>query len=453
MTDDTLPPPFPASPAPPRPGPGRQARAFLASDNLLARASVLGFLTLLLIIPLNMIGGVIADRRTYEAEATRSVSEAWGAEQTFVGPMILVPFRRTVGNFERSGTLTLLPEKLTVDGHLQPQQRRRGLFAVNVYTARLDVTAEFQTRALRDLLADSEPDWPAARLEIGVSDSRSIDGNGVDIDGQWVDWASTTGSLLSSLKAAVTAAMITERDTVALRFRIAIAGSGKLAVVPLGRRTEVTLAAPWPSPSFTGRLPLDQAVDRQGFTATWMTSDLGRPYSQLWDSASLRNEPAPKVVLDSAFGVTLLTPVDAYRETDRAIKYGIMFIGLTFAASLLFELATGTRPHAAQYGLIGLSLCVFYLLLLSISEQIGFGPAYLASAAAVVAQATVYSRALQGRTAPALAFGAILASLFGGLYGLLQLEDVALLAGSLVLFAVLSVAMGLTRNLHRPQPA
>jgi inner membrane protein len=155
--------------------------------------------------------------------------------------------------------------------------------------------------------------------------------------------------------------------------------------------------------------------------------------------------------VDSGFGAALLTPVDAYRETDRAIKYGIMFIGLTFATCLLFELATGTRPHAAQYGLIGLSLCVFYLLLLSIAEQLGFALAYLVSAAAVVAQATAYDWALHRRAAPALAFGTVLAVLFGGLYGLLQLEDVALLAGSLVLFAVLSVAMWLTRNLHRPQ--
>jgi len=158
-------------------------------------------------------------------------------------------------------------------------------------------------------------------------------------------------------------------------------------------------------------------------------------------------------VLESAFGVTLLTPVDAYRETDRAIKYAIMFIGLTFTACLLFELATGTRPSVAQYGLIGLSLCVFYLLLLSLSEQIGFGAAYLISAAAVVAQATIYNWALQRRRGPALAFGAILAGLYGGLYGLLQLEDVALLAGSLLLFAVLSFAMWFTRNLHRAQTA
>ena len=148
-----------------------------------------------------------------------------------------------------------------------------------------------------------------------------------------------------------------------------------------------------------------------------------------------------------------MTPVDAYRETDRAIKYGIMFIGLTFVACLLFEMATGTRPHVAQYGLIGLALCVFYLLLLSVAEQVGFALAYVASASAVVAQATLYNWALRRRAGPALAFGAILAGLYAGLYGLLQLEDVALLTGSVLLFAVLSVAMWLTRNIHRPQPA
>jgi inner membrane protein len=149
----------------------------------------------------------------------------------------------------------------------------------------------------------------------------------------------------------------------------------------------------------------------------------------------------------------LLNSIDAYRETDRAIKYGVMFIALTFATCLMFEFMGGTRPSVAQYGLIGLSLCVFYLLLLSLSEQIGFGPAYFISAAAVVVQAAIYNWALQHRRVPALAFGATLAGLYGGLYGLLQLEDVALLAGSLLLFAVLSLAMWFTRNLHRTQPA
>jgi inner membrane protein len=198
-------------------------------------------------------------------------------------------------------------------------------------------------------------------------------------------------------------------------------------------------------------LPASQTIDQGGFSAKWSISYLGRSYGQLWDGAS-STEPAPRTVLESAFGVTLLNPVDAYRETDRAIKYGIMFIALTFAACLIFELVGDTRPSLAQYGLIGLSLCIFYLLLLSLSEQVGFGLAYLVSAAAVVAQAAMYNWALQRRRAPALAFGTILAGLYGGLYGLLQLEDVALLAGSLLLFAVLSLAMWFTRNLHRVQP-
>ena len=133
------------------------------------------------------------------------------------------------------------------------------------------------------------------------------------------------------------------------------------------------MASPWPSPSFMGRyLPASQTIDQDGFSAKWSISYLGRSYGQLWDGAN-STEPTPRTVLESAFGVTLLNPVDAYRETDRAIKYGVLFIALTFAACLMFEFVGGTRPSVAQYGLIGLSLCVFYLLLLSLSEQIGFG--------------------------------------------------------------------------------
>jgi inner membrane protein len=448
MTDVAAPPPA----ANPPPEPRRQLASFLASDNLLARATVLGLLTLLLLIPLSMIGSVIADRRTYEAEATKGVGEAWGGPQIFAGPTIVVPYRRADG--QAVSVLTLLPEKLAIDGRIEPEQRRRGLFAVNVYSATLDVVAEFQIAELRAMAAEGRLiDWSAARLEVGLSDVRSIEGTTAEVDGQKIDWTpGRSGSALSSLRASLGAQALSGRETVSVRFSLTLAGSGKLGLVPLGRRTEATLSAPWPAPSFTGRLPVS-TVSKDGFRARWSVSHLGRSFGQLWDGASLRNEPSTSTVLESAFGVSLLTPVDAYRETDRAIKYGIMFIGLTFVACLLFEVATGTRPHVAQYGLIGLALCVFYLLLLSVAEQVGFALAYVASASAVVVQATLYNWALRRRAGPALAFGAIIAGLYAGLYGLLQLEDVALLTGSVLLFAVLSVAMWLTRNIHRPQPA
>lgn len=455
MTDATA----PADAGPP-PRPSRRdesnvfriAGAYLSSGNLIARGLLLAALTLALNIPLGLVSGVIADRQAHESEAAGNIADSWGRAQTFVGPMMVLPYRPADGNWTRA--LTLLPEQLSIDGKVVPEQRRRGLFTVTVYNAALDVVAEFSTVAVRDLLAAGQwVDWSAARLNLGLSDPKSINITAIEIDGKGVDWMPETPTRLASLQAPLAAIDLAGRQTLTVRFRVSFAGSGRICFVPLGRRTTASIASSWPSPSFSGRyLPTEQSVDKDGFSAKWAISSLGRGYGQLWDGAG-KTDPTADAVLGSAFGATLLDPVDAYRESGRAIKYGIMFIGLTFAACLLFELATGTRPHAAQYGLIGLSLCVFYLLLLSFSEQIGFGPAYLASASAVVAQAAIYNWALQRRLLPAAAFGILLAGLYAGLYALLRLEEASLLSGSLLLFAVLSVAMWLTRNLHRPQPA
>jgi inner membrane protein len=424
----------------------------LSGSSLVNRAVVLAVLTLLLKIPLSMVGGVIADRQSYESEAVNNVRDSWGRAQTFVGPMVFLPYKPANSSWTRA--LTLLPEKLTIEGNIMPAQRRRGLFAVTVYTVNLDVVAEFDTKAVRDLLAEGDwVDWEATRLTLGLSDTKSITPSTVDVDGQQVDWTADKPTPLASLQAPFAVAALANRNTVTVHFKVVFAGSGSLSMIPLGRRTDVSIASPWPSPSFMGRyLPIGQSIDKDGFSAKWSVSSLGRGYGQLWDGVN-GTEPPARTVLESAFGVTLLNPVDAYRETDRAIKYDVMFIALTFATCLMFEFVGGTRPSVAQYGLIGLSLCIFYLLLLSLAEQIGFGLAYLVSAGAIVAQAAIYNWALQRRRVPALLFGAILASLYGGLYGLLQLEDVALLAGSLLLFAVLSLAMWFTRNLHRSQPA
>jgi inner membrane protein len=436
-----------AAPAvPPTPGFFRVAYHYFSGGSLLARALLLATLTLALKIPLDLVGGVVTDRQGYEEEAIRGIRASWGKAQTFVGPRIMVPQKEK----PVSRQVTLLPQKLTINGDVVPEQRRRGLFVVSVYRTSLDVVAEFDMRELRALsTGDHEHDWSAARLLVGLSEDRSLAADTVDIDGNAVEWTSDTNGMLASLQASLATESLLARDTVTVRFRLSFAGSGKLSLVPLGKHTEATLVSPWRSPSFVGSyLPASQTVGREGFRAAWSISSRGRGYPQIWGRTP-GEIPMATTVLESAFGVALVNPVDAYRETDRAIKYGILFIGLTFAACLLFELATGTRPHPLQYGLIGLSLCVFYLLLLSFSEQIGFGAAYLASAAAVAGQAATYTGAVQRRLAPSLAFGAFLAVLYGALYALLQLEDVALLAGSVLLFAMLSLAMWFTRNLHR----
>jgi inner membrane protein len=428
----------------------RIAYEFLSGRSLLARALLLAALTLALKVPLELMGGIVTDRQSYEQEAVKNIKSSWGTSQTFTGPRILVPYKDKTG----PSHVVFLPQKLTINGDVPTEQRRRGLFAVSVYRANLDVAAEFDTRLLEGLsTAGNELDWSAARLLVGVSEERSLSADTVDVDGQQIEWTPDTSDRLAALQASLARIDPAAHDTLIVRFRLAFAGSGSLSIVPLGQRTEVTLVSPWRSPSFIGPyLPASQTVTREGFQASWTTSSLGRGYPQVWKPTP-GETPQDATVLQSAFGVALINPVDAYRETDRAIKYGVLFIGLTFAACLLFELATGTRPHALQYGLIGLSLCVFYLLLLSFSEQIGFGPGYLLSALAVSAQGAVYTATVQRRFLPGIAFGALLGVLYGVLYALLQLEDVSLLSGSLLLFALLSLAMWFTRNLHRTQPA
>jgi inner membrane protein len=455
MTDTTMPTPDIQPEQPPAPSaPDLFGRlwAYVKGGGLGARIAILLALTLMLKIPLAMVGDIIADRQSHENEAVKSVNNSWGPAQTFVGPMLLLPYSPAHTTWIRA--FTVLPDKLSIEARIVPQQRRRGLFTATVYDTTLDVVAEFQTKAVRDIVGLGQwLDWSNARLSLGITDKTTILPTAVEIDGQEIGWLPADSTRLSSIQAPLASAGLGDRDTVKVHFRLSFAGSGSLSVVPLGQETDVTIASAWPSPSFFGRyLPATRSISADGFQAKWSMSYLGRGYDQLWDT-NTRTGPSDDTVMASAFGVELLNPVDAYRETDRAIKYGVMFIGLTFAAGLLFELATGTRPHAAQYGLIGLSLCVFYLLLLSLSEQIGFGLAYLASALAVAAQAASYNWAVQRRVRPALAFAATLAVLYAGLYELLQLEDVALLAGSLLLFVVLSVAMWFTRNLHRAEPS
>jgi inner membrane protein len=270
----------------------RRILGYLANSGLVGRALMLAVLTLALRIPLSMVDGVIADRQSYENEAINSVRNSWGRTQTFVGPMIALPYRP--GDVHGTRLLTLLPEKLTIDGKIVPEQRRRGLFAVTVYRATFDVVAVFNTKAEQSI------DWTLARLTLGLSDIKSIEAATVEVEGQQIDWVPDASGSLISLQAPLAAAELANRDNFTVRFRVVFAGSGSLCIVPIGRRTETTLASPWPSPSFQGRyLPTSQAIDNDGFRASWSISYLGRGYGQVWDVPS-STRPSDDTVFQSA---------------------------------------------------------------------------------------------------------------------------------------------------------
>lgn len=225
-------------------------------------------------------------------------------------------------------------------------------------------------------------------------------------------------------------------------FSIDLNGSEQLNFIPLGRETKVSLASGWDSPSLDGAfLPTERQIKKDGFNAKWKILNLNRNYPQEWLGNGFD-------IYGSVFGVRLLLPVDSYHKTTRSVKYAVMFISLTFLVFFFVEVFNGKRIHPVQYLLVGLALCVFYTLLLSLSEHIGFGFAYLISSVATVVLITAYSRMILGRNISTLVMGAVLTSLYLFLYVLLQVQDYALLIGSVGLFVIMAIIMYLSTKIN-----
>ena len=212
----------------------------------------------------------------------------------------------------------------------------------------------------------------------------------------------------------------------------------------MGKQNAVQVKSTWADPSFIGSfLPVAREITQEGFTANWKVSHLGRSYPQFWNSENQNGS----YLSDSDFGIKLLLPVDFYQKTQRSIKYGILFILLTFTVFFLFEVFNPIRLHFLQYMMVGIALCIFYLLLLSIAEQFGFVVAYLSAMVATVVLITGYSMAILQSKKHALMLGTLLILLYSYLYVLLHLQDYALLFGAIGLFLILATVMYITRNI------
>jgi inner membrane protein len=216
--------------------------------------------------------------------------------------------------------------------------------------------------------------------------------------------------------------------------------------VPVGRESRVHLTSDWPHPSFIGEfLPVKREISSAGFDASWQTSFFATNMEDVLSRCADAKSGCDALVQDH-FGVSFIDPVDQYLKSERAAKYAFLFIGLTFAGFFLTEVLRRVSVHPIQYGLVGLALAMFFLLLLSLSEHMGFGLAYLVAAAACVGLISYYVRYVLGSLGQGMAFGAALASLYALLYGILSSEDYALLMGSLLVFGLLAMVMVLTRR-------
>lgn len=418
---------------------------------------VIGGLILVLLIPMSMIKGVVADRDSVHQQARYDIMRSWGNEQLIAGPVLIVPYNWTHVNskgeeFVLEARLHLLPAELEFNTNVNPEIRYRGLHKVPIYSAEISISGHFNPPKLKLLdVENARFEWDKASVALSVSDARAIaESPVIDINGATSKFEPGGQVFFENMPppiiapAGSLARTSPDKRSISFSMNLHVNGSDSLQFTPLGDTTRVSMTSEWPSPSFLGNyLPKSRQVTDDGFTASWQIASLGRALPSQWTDRSGQGVQA----YQSAFGVNFYMPVSLYQLTLRATKYAVLFIGLSFVAYFLFEIMTNLRLHPLQYLLVGFSNAMFYLLLLSLAEHIGFGWAYLVSASASAGLITAYSTAVLNGRRRGLMMALVLAGLYSFLYMTLKAENYALLAGAIGLWATLAVVMYLTRRI------
>jgi inner membrane protein len=430
---------------------------------------VIAVLILSLLIPMLMLRGLVQERQQRAFEVRAEIANSSSREQRVVGPLLRVQIEEVVRvrrksmvngvehdgveEVRRSDAYVIAPERLSIHNNLRTELRHRGLFSAMLYHDAIDASADFVWPAAPALDAQ-RLSWKivAADIVLGLGDNRGIGHIAFSAGGEALAVEPGTGiawlpdgvrlPLPSTLLARLNAA-----DALPLAGTLELSGSERLSWVPVGGETQVDARADWPHPSFQGNtLPQAPSIDAHGFSARWTVSRLSSQAHGAVQECPLAQSRCPAME-GAVFAVALVDPVDRYLKTDRAMKFALLFLVLVFGAVFFIEVLKGVLVHPLQYGLTGLALAIFFLLLLALSEHLGFGLAYGLAALACVGLIATYMGGVLGSRRRGLGFASLLGLLFGLLFGLLQSEDFALLIGALALFVALATVMLLSRRL------
>ncbi|BFI95217.1 MAG: cell envelope integrity protein CreD [Rhodanobacter sp.] len=422
-------------------------------QSVTAKVLGIGMLALLMTIPLMQVSGLVAERQALRTEAINQIAQGWGADQVLGGPVLVVPTRRLfapdgAAPQEHEGHETMLADTLHLDVALATSTRHYGIYATPVFVATVKLQAVFRAGDLAQFRATGDGAWQAgkAELRLPLADLRGLQAvDALTVNGQPVRFESSAerfGAWPVVVIPMDLDALGNQPITVAATLKLA--GTGALQLLPLARDTDVSMRAPWRDPSFVGAaLPLERSIGASGFSAHWHLLDLNRSYGQHWNE----RDDVAKALSASAFGVQLYQPVDVYQRNVRAGKYGLLFIAMTFVVFFLFEVLQRLRVHPVQYLLVGMALATFYVVLLALSEQVGFGVAYAIAAASVAAIVGGYAAAILRARRAGWLLGGVMALTYAMLYGLIAAEQYALLIGALVLLITVALLMYLTRRI------
>lgn len=423
---------------------------FWNANRLTIKGIIVGILILVMLIPSAFIFNLVEERGARQDQIIREESSKWASAQNVTGPVLVIPYlekwETSKGEIESTKKIAyVLPDQLKINGNIQPQKKHRSIYDITVYTSDIALEGSFGSIASYALnIPEENILLQEARLCIGISDFKGIEDQ---VDMTWDETQLIFNSGLpendvirNGLSVAMPATDMTTPHNFSMKLRLR--GSDRLIFTPIGKTTLATLNSTWVDPSFDGNfLPTDKKISEAGFTANWKVQHLNRSYPQSWKEGRYNID-------DSAFWVTLLQPVDSYAKTMRSVKYAILFIALTFGLYFFVEILQKRPVHPIQYILVGLALSVFYTLLLSISEYKQFNTAYAIAAAATITLITLYTKSLFNTWKVSLLFGGLLTMLYGFIFILIQLQDTALLFGSIGLFILLAIIMYYSRKIE-----
>jgi inner membrane protein len=434
------------------------AQNIWTKSKLLVKSGIIGLIILLLQIPTYYVNELIKERETRQKEAITEVSSKWAGRQNIIGPVLVIPYWQTVseGGIAKNRAKRLayfLPDELTVNTAVTPQEKYRGIYKVMLYTSDVQLKGAFTSVQSQKLgILPEDMLWNEAYLRMSVSDNKGLhDEVKLTVNDTTLTVSPFEAENAKEYGLSAPLPLASAADAVNLQFssQFSINGSEQLLFTPIGKATTVNVSSAWPHPSFTGNsLPQVSQVKDSGFTATWKSRGHKRSFPQQWKEGAftVNHTASANSVAAAAFGVDLFIPVSSYQKTMRSVKYSLLCLLLTFAAFFLIETTNKKSAHPFHYGLIGIALILFYTLLLSFSEYIGFNPAYIIASVFTIALIGWFVKGILTSGRLAILISAILVLLYGYIFTILQLQDYSLLLGSLGLFITLAVIMHFSKK-------
>lgn len=415
-------------------------------NSLTLKIILLAVMGIFLLIPVEMIKSVIRERQLSSENVRQEIALQWSGRQNVSGPVLNIPVRIFPSRKDSEPYKILfhvMPEDLIISGDVQTEKRHRSIYETVVYNSSLTLSGSFIVPGI-NTYDKNEILWGEAYYTLGISDNRGVKGQVLLKAGG--DSINAVPGLRDNevFSTGISFPAVINEQSKELKFSVHLnlSGSENLSFSPVGKTTSVILASAWTSPGFSGSfLPSSRTIDESGFRAEWLVTHLNRNFPQIWSG----NEYKP---VNDSFGVEFIMLADHYQKSLRSAKYGILFIALTFLALLFTEIATKENLHILNYLLVSLALVLFFSLLNSLSEHIGFNPAYLIASSSTIIMITLFLKKLVQNFRPVLIISGILVFLYSFIFILLTLNDYAYLAGNIGLFIILAVTMVISTRLR-----